>query len=182
MANEKRASKLAGLGRRDTKEEVEETIGKLTNHEAKISRLNFDYSNLEMNEEDKLELIDIERELKHHEKRYKDILIDIGLALSNAREIFIKSHSESFVDWYSSIGLNKDQVSIAIGRYQLTIEHPSSKERILELSDVAVKEVLNKKTPEELLKKVLDGEITSGKEIKKERENKEQYIKYCSVL
>ena len=171
MANEKRASKLAGLGRRDTKEEVEETIGKLTNHEAKISRLNFDYSNLEMNEEDKLELIDIERELKHHEKRYKDILIDIGLALSNAREIFIKSHSESFVDWYSSIGLNKDQVSIAIGRYQLTIEHPSSKERILELSDVAVKEVLNKKTPEELLKKVLDGEITSGKEIKKEREN-----------
>ena len=171
MANEKRASKLAGLGRRDTKEEVEETIGKLTNHEAKISRLNFDYSNLEMNEEDKLELIDIERELKHHEKRYKDILIDIGLALSNAREIFIKSHSESFVDWYSSIGLNKDQVSIAIGRYQLTIEHPSSKERILELSDVAVKEVLNKKTAEELLKKVLDGEITSGKEIKKEREN-----------
>ena len=41
----------------------------------------------------------------------------------------------------------------------------------MELSDVAVKEVLNKKTPEELLKKVLDGEITSGKEIKKEREN-----------
>ena len=167
-----RENKLKGLRRADTEETTINAMENLITLDINEVKINFDYSALtEVEETDLVLLKRYEKTLLHQGKQIGNISLEIGKALSKAREIFIKSHSESFVDWYSSIGLNKDQVSIAIGRYQLTIEHPSSKERILELSDVAVKEVLNKKTPEELLKKVLDGEITSGKEIKKEREN-----------
>ena len=68
--------------------------------------------------------------------------------------------------WYEALGLNKDQVSIFMGRYQLTIDYPTAKERILMLSDVAVKETLNKKTDTEVLNKVLSGELSTSQQIK----------------
>ena len=71
--------------------------------------------------------------------------------------------------WYEALGLSKDQVSIFMGRYQLVIDYPTSKDRILMLSDVAVKETINKKTDTEVLNKVLNGEITTGQQIKNAR-------------
>jgi vacuolar-type H+-ATPase subunit H len=53
----------------------------------------------------------------------------------------------------------------------LDIDYPNAKERILTLSDVAVKETLNKKTDTEVLNKVLSGEISTSQQIKLARKN-----------
>jgi hypothetical protein len=41
------------------------------------------------------------------------------------------SYSESFIEWYEQLGFNKDQVSIFTKRYQMSIEFPGQKERII---------------------------------------------------
>ena len=86
------------------------------------------------------------------------------------------------MDWYESLGLNKDQVSIFIGRFELSIEYPNNREKIVSLSDVAIKEVLNKKTPDELKEKVISGEIVTGKQIKEERKNISRALEKKSLL
>ena len=49
------------------------------------------------------------------------------------------------------------------------LENPSYKDRVQSLSDVEVKEVINKATPKALVCKVLDGELRTGKGIKEAR-------------
>ena len=143
-----RVNKFANMVKREiSTDDSKEVIKELVHHEIKTSELSFDYSKLEINDEYKEELIDIERELKHHQDRFRDLSLDMGKALSNAREIFIKSHSESFMEWYESLGFNKSQVSALVNKYKLLIDYPEKEENIIGLSDKQVLEITNKKTP-----------------------------------
>lgn len=171
MAKEPRVNKVLARKRVDTTEEVKETMATITNQDIRISHINFDYSILQMEENDKNKLVEIEKEVKFQEKQFGRVAFDIGRALYDAREIFIKSHSESFMEWYEALGLSKDQVSNFINRYKLVIDYPEKKEVILSLADKTIKETMNKKNPEGLLEKVLTGQIISAAEIKREREN-----------
>lgn len=166
-----RVNKVLARKRVDTTEEVIETMATITNQDIRLSHINFDYSALAIDDIEKNKLIEIEKEVKFQEKQFGRVACDIGRALNDAREIFIKSHSESFMEWYEALGLSKDQVSNFINRYKLSIDYPENKEVILGLTDKAIKESMNKKNPPVLLEKILNGQIISAAQIKKEREN-----------
>ena len=171
MVKEPRVNKVLARKRIDTTEEVIETMATITNQDIRLSQINFDYSVLGIDDIEKIKLIEIEKEVKFQEKQLGRVAFDIGRALNDAREIFIKSHSESFMEWYEALGLSKDQVSNFINRYKLSVDYPENKEVILGLTDKAIKESMNKKTSPTLLEKILKGQITSAAQIKKEREN-----------
>ena len=151
------------------KEDATEAISIMTN---KSIQINFDYSKLQdINEEEKSKLMEIEKELIFEGKKLGTIAIEIGKKLLEAREVFIKSHNESFIEWYEQLGFNKDQVSIFIKRYQMSIEFPSQKEKILNFSDRMIIQLNKKNTPREIIEKVLNGEIKTTKEIIEKRKN-----------
>jgi len=170
MAKE-RVNKVLARKRVDTTEEVIETMATITNQDIRLSHINFDYSVLVIDDIEKNKLIEIEKEVKFQERQLGRVAFDIGRALNDAREIFIKSHSESFMEWYEALGLSKDQVSNFINRYKFSIDYPENKEVILSLTDKAIKESMNKKNPPLLLEKILNGQISSAAQIKREREN-----------
>ena len=166
-----RVNKFANIVKRETPiENSKEVMKELVHHEIKNSELRFDYSKLKINDEYREELIGIERELKHHQDRFIDLSIDMGRALSNAREIFIKSHSESFIEWYESLGFNKSQVSALVNKYKLLVDYPEKEKNIIILTDKQVLEITNKKTPEYIKERVLNGEKISAAEIRRERQ------------
>lgn len=171
MAKEPRVNKVLARKRVDTTEEVNETMATITNQDIRLSHINFDYSTLAIDDIERNKLIEIEKEVKFQEKQFGRVAFDIGRALNDAREIFIRSHSESFMEWYEALGLSKDQVSNFINRYKLAIDYPERKEIILSLTDKTIKETMNKKNPKGLLEKVLTGQISSAAQIKREREN-----------
>lgn len=132
--------------------------------------LYFDYNRLVIDTDDKNSLITYEKELLYQRKRIGEIALTLGETLEKAREIFAKNNlEETFTEWYTTLGYNKDQVYLLRGRYRLYLENPSYKDRVQSLSDVEVKEVINKATPPALVFKVLDGEVRTGKGIKEAR-------------
>lgn len=132
--------------------------------------LYFDYNRLVIDNNDKNSLITYEKELLYQRKRIGEIALTLGETLEKAREIFAKNNlEETFTEWYTTLGYNKDQVYLLRGRYRLYLENPSYKDRVQSLSDVEVKEVINKATPPALVFKVLDGEVRTGKGIKEAR-------------
>lgn len=166
---EKKPNKFANMMRKET--DHKDVIKDLVHHDLKSSQFRFDYSTLEINDDAKDELRDIEKELTHHQKRFTDLSLDMAKALNNARDIFIKSHSESFMNWYESLGFNKNQVSALINKYKLVLEFPEKEENIISLTDKQILEVVNKKTPEALKERILNGEKISAAEIRRERQN-----------
>ena len=56
-------------------------------------------------------------------------------------------------------------------KYKLVLEFPEKEENIINLSDKQILEVVNKKTPEFLKEKILNGEKISAAEIRRERKN-----------
>ena len=134
MAKEPRVNKVLARKRVDTTEEVNETMATITNQDIRLSHINFDYSTLAIDDIERNKLIEIEKEVKFQEKQFGRVAFDIGRALNDAREIFIRSHSESFMEWYEALGLSKDQVSNFINRYKLAIDYPERKEIILSLT------------------------------------------------
>ena len=115
------------------------------------------------------ELIECERKLLGEGEKMSDAFISAGSVLSEARERFKKYGNESFMEWYSNLKLSSDQVSMMTKRYELYLQYPDNKLLIGNLSENAIKEVTNKKTPEELKDAVMKGEIVSGTAIKEKR-------------
>ena len=145
------------------KEDATEAISIMTN---KSVQTNFDYSKLQdINEEEKSKLMEIEKELIFEGKKLGTIAIEIGKKLLEAREVFIKSHNESFIEWYEQLGFNKDQVSIFINRYQMSIEFPAQKEKIINFSDRMIIQLNKKNTGKDIIEKALSGEIKTPKEV-----------------
>lgn len=134
----------------------------------------YNYENLEVSHNDKKLLVSLEEKIGLEETKIGKITYEIGEALEEARKVFKKYSTEendpsSYVSWYLSLGLNKDQAYIFRGRYRLGMRYPEQIENILGLSNRAIKEVIHKKTPIEVEKKVIKGELVTGKEIVEER-------------
>lgn len=133
-------------------------------------KLYFDYNKLGIDTDDKNKLITYEKELVYQRRIIGEIALTLGETLEKAKEIFLKNDIDStFVEWYTSLGYNKDQVYLLRGRYKLYLENPNYKERVQNLSDIEIKEVINKATPKTLVYKVLEGEVRTGKGIKEAR-------------
>lgn len=156
--------------------ETKNAVSIMTQNELRSIKSNFNYSSLEISEFDKENLISLEKDIVFQGKILGEVAYKIGKNLENARNILKKysksnDESETFVKWYQSLGLNKDQVYLFKGRFNLCLNNPNYKENILSLSDRAIKEVIVKDTPEVVVEKVLVGELTTGKEIKKARDD-----------
>lgn len=167
-------NRLAKLKKRyEESQEDEIGLGQLISNDIRNLKSNFDYDSLEMKIEDKNFLIEYEKNLILQGKRIGEIACTIGETLENARNVFKRYSTEeepiNFAAWYKAMGFNKDQVYLFRGRFKLTLERPEYKENILKLSDATIKEAINKKTPETIVKKVLEGELKTAKEVKEER-------------
>ncbi len=168
-----RENKLKGLRRADTEETTINAMENLITLDINEVKINFDYSALtEVEEMDLVLLKRYEKTLLHQGKQIGNISLEIGKALSKAREIFIKSHSESFVDWYTALGLDKDKVSILMNRYRISLDYPENLDKLLALPDRLIKQLSHKNNPVGLYEKVFSGEIKTSQEIKNIRENK----------
>lgn len=170
-----RANRLLGRSKKNYEEETTEALSIMTQDEIREEVLNFNYESLGISLEDKRNLIDIEKDMVFQGKRLGEIGYKIGENLEKARNIFKKYSTtdgdpDSFVNWYSAMGLNKDQAYLFRGRFKLCINKPKYKENILALSDRAIKETITKDIPEPVLEKVLVGELKTGKDIKKAKE------------
>ena len=145
------------------KEDATQAISVMTNKSIQVT---FDYSKLQnLVKEEKVKLMEIEKELIFEGKKLGTIAIEIGKKLLEAREVFIKSHNESFIEWYEQLGFNKDQVSVFINRYQMSIEFPAQKEKIINFSDRMIIQLNKKNTSKEIIEKALSGEINTPKEV-----------------
>ena len=159
---------------------VKDNIANITNNDIRQTEFLFDYALLDIENVEKEKLKKYEKNLLFHKKQINKATADMGRAFIEAREVFITSHSESFVEWYEKLGFNKDQVSVAMNRYRMTIEYPNAKDVIINLSDVVIKEVSNKKTPDYIKEKVISGEIVTGQQIKEERKNNSKALEKFS--
>ena len=75
------------------KEDATQAISVMTNKSIQVT---FDYSKLQnLEEEEKVKLMEIEKELIFEGKKLGTIAIEIGKKLLEAREVFIKSHTYS---------------------------------------------------------------------------------------
>ena len=163
--------KLRGAINKNESASVERAMNSIINNDIREVIINFNYSNLNLDLKDLEELQEHEKALLMQGKSLNRIAIKIGEHLHKAREIFIKSHSESFMEWYEALGLKKDQVSIFMNRFRLTLEYPEAKEKIITLNDRIIKEAINKKNPDNLLERIVSGEITTAEEIRDIRKN-----------
>ena len=140
-------------------ETAHEAIVTMTNHEVRTSIIGFDYESLNITNEDKDVLISIEKELSFQGKQLGNVSYIIGENLYKAKQLFKKysdrnlegQDPDTFVAWYTKLGLNKDQAYLFLGRFNLAIEFPEYKERIITLSDRTIKETINKKLLKNLL-------------------------------
>lgn len=132
-------------------------------------RLLYDYTKIEFNDNDREELIQYEKDILLNKARVGEIALKTGEILENARVLFDRYSTtpSSYIEWYTALGFNKDQVSFLRSRYRLTLDYPNNKKMIAELSDAEIKQLSNKKTPEVIVRKVVAGEVRTAAGIKK---------------
>lgn len=132
-------------------------------------RLLYDYTKIEFNDNDREELIQYEKDILLNKARVGEIALKTGEILENARVLFDRYSTtpSSYIEWYTALGFNKDQVSFLRSRYRLTLDYPDNKKMIAELSDAEIKQLSNKKTPEVIVRKVVAGEVRTAAGIKK---------------
>lgn len=129
----------------------------------------FDYDSLNITIEDKNNLKTYEREVLYQKGRMIESALITGEYLEKARELFNRYGEEnsSYMEWYQALGFSKDQVYLLRGRYRLSLEHPTHKTVIADLSGKEVKELINKKVEKEQVEKVLSSGIRTAPKIKK---------------
>lgn len=161
---------------------VKNNISNITNNDIRQTEFLFDYSLLTIENEDKDKLRKHEKSLLFHRKQINKATADMGRVLTEARDVFIKSHSESFVGWYEKLGFNKDQVSIAMNRYRIALEYPGEKEKVIDFSDRMIIQLSKKDTPKEVLEKALKGELKTSKDIVNEIKNNSSTLEKFSEI
>ena len=129
----------------------------------------FDYDSLNITVEDKNNLKTYEREVLYQKGRMIESALITGEYLEKARELFNRYGEEnsSYMEWYQALGFSKDQVYLLRGRYRLSLEHPTHKTVIADLSGKEVKELINKKVEKDQVERVLSSGIRTAPEIKK---------------
>lgn len=129
----------------------------------------YDYTKIDFNDSDREELIQYEKDILLNKARVGEIALKTGEILENARVLFDRYSitPSSYIEWYTALGFNKDQVSFLRSRYRLTLDYPNNKKLIAELSDAEIKQLSNKKTPDSIVRKVVAGEVRTAAGIKK---------------
>ncbi len=131
----------------------------------------FDYS--EINDEDKDDLLTLESLVINKKQEIINQVIELGDILYQANLKLANYKTGKFMEWYSSLGLNKDEVSVALKRYSIFLEYPDKKDIIAELPVRTIKVITKeslKETPEflkEVTEKTLNQEFKTSGELNK---------------
>ncbi len=145
----------------------------------------FDYA--DFNEEDKENLIELEKKATHTGNLLKENLKDLGDVFLEAHKIFSNNKNGMFGKWYENLGFKKDFVYLCLDRRQLSLQYNSNE--IYKLPDRAIKdikkiekengevvfEILESENPKEKIKEFKDN-LTQNK-TKKEKNIKKEEIK-----
>ena len=122
----------------------------------------FDYS--EINEDDKHFLIKTEKTILDLGENFKNITIEIGKNLFNAQQKLASYTGGTFMKWYQSLGLNKDNVSYFLKRYTLFLDYKDKENYIANMPVTMVKALTHRDIPQKLVAEVIENEIKTTKE------------------
>lgn len=139
----------------------------------------FDYS--EINEDDKNFLIKTEKTILDLGENFKNITIEIGKNLFTAQQKLANYTGGTFMKWYQSLGLNKDNVSYFLKRYTLFLDYKDKEDYIANMPVTMVKALTHRDIPQELVAEVIENEIKTTKEfneIKKKFNNSSSHSEY----
>ncbi|MGL4864651.1 hypothetical protein [Cetobacterium sp.] len=146
---------------------------------------NFDYN--DFNQEDKENLLELEKKAAHTGNLLKENLKELGDVFLEAHKIFSNNKNGMFGKWYENLGFKKDFVYLCLDRRQLSIQYNSNE--IYKLPDRTIKdikkiekengelvfEILESENPKEKIKEFKDNLIQN--KIEKEKNLKKENIK-----
>ncbi|PTJ70519.1 hypothetical protein [Staphylococcus hyicus] len=113
----------------------------------------------------------------------EDARIKIGQELLKARDKLANHRNGVFRKWHESGGMDKNQVAYYINLTLLSRNLDNNqKDNFLNAPKSLQKEVMKKNVPNDLKRKVLDGEITTHKEYKQLQKDKERLEKQNAQL
>ncbi|MGZ9470352.1 hypothetical protein ACXXHH_02130 [Staphylococcus epidermidis] len=113
----------------------------------------------------------------------EDARIKIGGELLKARDRLANHRNGVFRKWHESGGMDKNQVTYYINLTLLSRNLDNNqKDNFLNAPKSLQKEVMKKNAPDDLKRKVLDGDITTHKEYKKLQRDKEELEQQNSQL
>ncbi|MGL4935277.1 MAG: hypothetical protein ACRC51_07365 [Cetobacterium sp.] len=145
---------------------------------------NFDYN--DFNQEDKENLLELEKKATHTSNLLKENLKELGDVFLEAHKIFSNNKNGMFGKWYENLGFKKDFVYLCLDRRQLSIQYNSNE--IYKLPDRTIKdikkiekengelvfEILESENPKEKIKEFKDNLIQN--KIEKEKNLKKENI------
>lgn len=126
--------------------------------------ITFDFGTCELTPNEIADASMQEKKFLNSYRKYRNNTFEMCEALAEIEKIL--KPSGKFMNWYESIGLSKDMVSVLLKRWNLYIEFQEHKDRIFSLSDQAIKILTNKDAEYDDVKAILEGEYSIAKEIK----------------
>lgn len=147
---------------------------------AKTEIKSFNFENCELNEVEIATVSEQEKIFLNSYRKYKNNLFEMCSSLSIIEKT-LKASDNSFMAWYESVGLTKDNVSVLLKRWSLYQEFKDYKDKIFSFSDQAIKILTNKELQYEDVLGVLENNVLKVKEIKKIllpaiEENKKEFL------
>lgn len=124
----------------------------------------FDFGTCELTPVELAEASIQEKKFLNSYRKYKNNIFEMCESLAEIEKIL--KASGKFMNWYESIGLSKDMISVLLKRWNLYIEFQEYKDRIFSLSDQAIKILTNKDAEYDDVKAILEGEYSKAKDIK----------------
>ena len=120
---------------------AETAKGSMQKFSGQTSVFDIDYSEFEVTEDEKQELIKCEHDISHHLKNIGQHMLWYYDALYQANEIFSNHKTGYWGKWLEKIGIKKSKANIAIRKYKLYLQGKYSgneNQQVLELPDRAV--------------------------------------------
>ncbi len=125
---------------------------------------NFNFEEFEIEDKDRVELINLEEKIKSNQLTFIKSTLEIGNILWQAQEKLKNYGTGSFMKWYENLGFNKDNVSYFLKRFELSLAYPEKKEYIAEMPVRLVKELTKKDIEPQLVVEAIKEEIKTTKE------------------
>lgn len=124
---------------------------------------NFDYDQLDSQTADFLK-----QRVSNMERIADDTRYRMGRELSKAQEELANHYQGVFVEWYESLGLNKNNVYFWINEFKFSknLENTQQVANFGALPKMLKRDVMKKSAPEEAKQAVLNGDIKTHKEYK----------------
>lgn len=135
----------------------------------------FDYS--DFNEEDKENLVELEKKALHTGELLRDNIKELGEIFLEAQTIFANNKNGMFRKWYENLGYRKDFVYMCLDRKNLALKYDNNTiyklpdrivkdiKKISQESDEAVFEILEAKDPKEKVKEVKEVILKKEKKV-----------------